>query len=233
MDLKDCRYIIYRTKRKSIMLKLRSDGVLLLYCPIGYPKKKALKFIEENSPRLLEVSKDTIKKRLSVVFGESEASLSLLYLGKRYPLFLGSGMKSFCFDGKAFFCPDLPKLEILKLYKDFLRYETKRILPKTVETIAKENGFQYNKITIKDMYSRFGSCSALKNLNFSLALSAFDEEFLRFIVCHELCHTVFLNHRANFYSLLNKISPYQSKNDEKLMRRKYSEILFSICSHLF
>ena len=110
-----------------------------------------------------------------------------------------------------------------------LLYMFLSVIPPLVSALAQKYGLSYNKIFIKDISSRFGSCSAKKNLNFSLALSAFCEEFISFIVLHELAHTVHLNHSDKFYLLLSRICP-EHKRISKEYSKVYSNVLKAICS---
>lgn len=228
MENNSYRYIIYRTKRNNLRLTLRGNGTLALYCPINYPRAKAEEFIHKNAPRLLERGEKRDRDLLRILFGNS-ADLSLLYLGIRFPLYY-DGTDHFFFDGERFHCPasSTPE-ECRTFYKEFLRAEAKQYIPKIVREEANRCGFEYNSVRIKDISSRWGSCSSRKNLNFTLALAACDREFIRYVVCHELTHLIHPDHSENFYRALSEIYP---RSDEmlKLFKPKYSPILQSICN---
>ncbi len=224
----EIKYTIYRTKRKNLLLKLKNDGSLALYCPKGYPKKKALEFLYANADKMLRLARERNEKRLRVLFSDLSAP-SLLYLGERYPV-LYRETKKLSFDGETFYAPAGTAPDALHaLYKDFLRAEAKRILPTLTRELADKNGLTYNRIFIKDISSRFGSCSSKKNINFSLCLPAFNESFIAFIVLHELAHTVHLNHGKEFYLLLEKICP-GFRITENTFKKSYSEFSRAICS---
>ncbi len=224
----DIKYTIYRTRRKNLLLKLKNDGSLALYCPKGYPKKKALEFLYANLEKISRLAEERNEKRLITLFGEP-LNPSLLYLGKRYPV-LYRETKKLVFDGEAFYAPTgTSPVALHSLYKDFLRTEAKRILPSLTKELSAKHGLTYNRIFIKDISSRFGSCSSKKNVNFSLCLSAFNESFITFVVLHELAHTVYLNHGKEFYLLLKKICP-DFRYVETAFKKRYSEISRAICS---
>lgn len=84
-----------------------------------------------------------------------------------------------------------------------LRAEAHEILPTMVERLSKQHGLSYNGITIKNIRSKWGSCSAVNHLNFSLYLMLLPDELVEMVVLHELCHTVHKNHSAKFHALLD------------------------------
>ncbi len=222
------KYTIYRTKRKNLLLKLKNDGSLALYCPKGYPQKKALDFLYANFEKISRLAEERNEKRLATLFSNPK-SPSLLYLGSRYPV-LYRDTKRLFFDGEAFYAPTGSTLDALRtLYKDFLRAEAKKILPSLTKELALRHGLSYNRIFIKDISSRFGSCSSKRNVNFSLCLPAFNESFIAFVVLHELAHTVYLNHGKEFYLLLQKICP-DFRQIETSFKKEYSLLSRSICS---
>lgn len=224
----EIKYTLYRTRRKNLLLKLKNDGSLALYCPKSYPKKKALEFLYANADKMERLAKERNSKRLLTVFYNLSAP-SLLYLGKRYPVLYREN-KKLSFDGETFYAPfGIAPDALHSLYKDFLRTEAKRLLPALVRELAAKNGLTFNRIFIKDISSRFGSCSSKKNLNFSLCLPAFDESFITFIVLHELAHTVHLNHGKEFHLLLEKICP-SHRSIEAKFKALYSELSRAICS---
>ncbi len=96
-----------------------------------------------------------------------------------------------------------------------LRKEAKQHLTKQIEHYASTFGFKYNKIFIKNLKSRWGSCSASDNINLNLHLMRLPEHLSDFVVLHELCHTVHKNHGPKFHELLNTIS-----GNEKLLNKE-------------
>ena len=97
-----------------------------------------------------------------------------------------------------------------------LRTEAHAVLPPMVERLTAQHGFSYNGITIKNIHSKWGSCSATNHLNFSLYLMLLPNELIEFVVLHELCHTVHKNHSARFHALLNSIV---GGNEQSLNRK--------------
>ena len=68
-------------------------------------------------------------------------------------------------------------------------------------------GFQYNRVAVRNQRRCWGSCTSLKNLNFSYKLLFLPPHLLDYIIIHELCHLQELNHGQNFWALVEEQSP--------------------------
>ncbi|HAO64836.1 TPA: M48 family peptidase [Candidatus Taylorbacteria bacterium] len=94
------------------------------------------------------------------------------------------------------------RLEYLK-YKEVAR---DLVLRKLAEFNLFYN-FKYNRISIKNHKSRWGSCSKKGNLNFNYRLALVPESLVDYVVVHELCHLGEFNHSKNFWNLVAQTVP--------------------------
>jgi predicted metal-dependent hydrolase len=90
---------------------------------------------------------------------------------------------------------------------DYLISEASQHIKKRVSDLSKEYDFTYGTVRIRDTVTRWGSCSNEKNLNFNWRLSFAPLKILDYVVIHELCHTVHMNHAEIFWNLVEKILP--------------------------
>jgi len=109
--------------------------------------------------------------------------------------------------------------EIKKLRKDAKIY-----IPDRVKYYSEIMGLKYNEVSIKFLKSRWGSCSAKKNLNFNLLLMLTPKEVIDSVVVHELAHLKEMNHKDSFYKLVLKHCPNYYEYD-KWLRKNGQEIL--------
>lgn len=65
-------------------------------------------------------------------------------------------------------------------------------------------GFGYNKVSIRNQRTRWGSCSRDGNLNFNYKIIFLPAELADYIIVHELCHLEEFNHSARFWRLTEK-----------------------------
>lgn len=93
--------------------------------------------------------------------------------------------------------------------KDFLMNKS-RALHLVRDKLAKLNkvyDFHYNKVTIRNQNSRWGSCSKNGNINFNYKLIYLADELAEYVVAHELCHLQEMNHSARFWKLVARTVP--------------------------
>lgn len=88
----------------------------------------------------------------------------------------------------------------------FMKKEAKRILPGRVAYLAQQHGFDFNDVKIQSGKTRWGSCSSQKNINLSFYLMMLSHELVDYVILHELCHTVEMNHGERFWKLMDKVT---------------------------
>jgi predicted metal-dependent hydrolase len=66
---------------------------------------------------------------------------------------------------------------------------------------------EYKRVSIRDQRSRWGSCSAKKNLNFNYRLVHLPPALVDYVIAHELCHLKEFNHAPAFWALLERVMP--------------------------
>ena len=68
-------------------------------------------------------------------------------------------------------------------------------------------GFAYNRVAIKNMSTRWGSCSQKGNLNFHYKIIDLPPHLQDYLIVHELCHLKAFNHGATFWDLVSETIP--------------------------
>ena len=66
---------------------------------------------------------------------------------------------------------------------------------------------EWKRVAIRNQRRCWGSCSSLKNLNFNYKLLFLPEHLRDYVIVHELCHLVELNHGQNFWNLVEEQVP--------------------------
>ena len=81
------------------------------------------------------------------------------------------------------------------------------LIPARVRYYAELIGVEYGRVTIRNQKTRWGSCSSKGNLNFNVALMRAPIEVLDYVVVHELCHRIEMNHSERFWSEVERVMP--------------------------
>lgn len=96
------------------------------------------------------------------------------------------------------------------------------LLPQLRE-LAIAAGFSYERGQIRGQRSRWGSCSGRGTLSLNWHLLFLTPQQVRYVLLHELCHTIELNHSPRFWQLLLRHQP-DSETLRKSMRRAWQEL---------
>ena len=87
-----------------------------------------------------------------------------------------------------------------------------------LEKWCKITGFYPTKVRFKNMTSRWGSCnSKTRSINFAMQLVDTPDDFIEYVVLHELCHITVPNHGPEFKALLDRYMP-DWKDRKKMVR---------------
>ena len=74
-----------------------------------------------------------------------------------------------------------------------------------------------NGFTIRDMKTRWGSCSIhSKKIRMNLQLAVKSEECVEYVLVHELCHLLEPSHNQRFYDLMSHFLPDWRERKQKL-----------------
>lgn len=96
--------------------------------------------------------------------------------------------------------------------------------PPRVRQYAEKIGVRYGRITIRLQKTRWGSCSSKGNLNFNCLLMCTPREVQDYIIVHELCHRVEMNHSPRFWELVETYMP-DYKNSEKWLKTEGRKLM--------
>ena len=99
-----------------------------------------------------------------------------------------------------------------------------KVIPVKVKHYASLMNVQYGQITIRSQKTRWGSCSSIGNLNFNCLLMLLPDEVVNYVVVHELCHLIEMNHSKDFWSQVECIMPDYKKH-KKWLKEHGNEIM--------
>jgi len=94
---------------------------------------------------------------------------------------------------------------------DWLRREARREISELVAAKASAADLHPDRISIRDTRSRWGSCAASGNLNFSWRLILAPDFVLDYVVAHEAAHLRHANHGDEFWRFAEAMSDDMAK----------------------
>ena len=112
-----------------------------------------------------------------------------------------------------------------------LKMQAEEVFPARAAFYAGKMGISYGRITIRRQKTRWGSCSQSGNLNFNCLLMLAPPGVVDYVVVHELCHRIEMNHSPRFWELVGEVYPdydrwkrWLKENGGRLMRMKEKKI---------
>ncbi len=219
-------------RAKFMRLVISRDRGLEIVTPKKISPSKAKRLLKDHSVWILGKIKIIYEIAEYNQFRPIVEGNRILFLGKKWSLRCDESLnpKGIFFENKAIYLNftslnqlDNPQAIIRNLLTGWYKNQAKEIIHHRVEYYSEKIGVQFNKITIKNQKTRWGSCSSLKNLNFNWRLIMAPPEVLDYIIIHELAHLKELNHSPEFWELVQSVCPNYRHHESWL--KNYSQLL--------
>lgn len=97
-----------------------------------------------------------------------------------------------------------------------LREEALTLVKSRIEHYNALYRFSFEKITIRNQKTRWGSCSRRGTLSFNCRVTHLPKDLVDYIVVHELCHLAELNHSKNYWKLVERAIPRYKESRKTL-----------------
>lgn len=89
----------------------------------------------------------------------------------------------------------------------FLKTMARDRLADASERYAEKMSLTYNRLTIRDTRSRWGSCTTEGNLMYSWRLVMAPPEVLDYVAAHEVSHLAVMDHSPRFWATVERLMP--------------------------
>lgn len=106
-----------------------------------------------------------------------------------------------------------------RIVSEELRYQARLYLPQRFKELAGQHGFPLVDITLKNVASRWGSCSSKPHINLNVWLMAAPSHLIDSVILHELCHLRFMSHGPRFWALLDACTGGRARELDAEMKR--------------
>ena len=196
-------------RARNIIFRTKGDGIYVTVPP-RTSQVELVRALEQLRPRL-EKSRSKVPEKQKMGWGYQ---LDLPRFQMR--IVEGKGSKivaRYREGGMNIECPsdtdfDDASLQVWleKVIERGLKRTASACLPKRLMTLAHQAGLTYTGVKITSSKSRWGSCSAGKSINLSCYLLRLPDHLIDYVLLHELCHTVEMNHGERFWALLNSLT---------------------------
>jgi len=203
------QFTLRRSARaRRVRVRIESDGSLLVTLP------QAAKASEADAA-IAQLEGWIAARRANLQLARSAVERpagTLPYLGQLLAVSEHAGRTRAHRSGDELLVPadDRRAGAIERWYRRMAKAEVSERLAPALDAFAVEAG----PISIRDQRTRWGSCSSSGALSFNWRLLLGPPELLDYVVWHEACHLVVLDHSPRFWALLEQHRPdYREPRD--------------------
>ena len=200
-------------KRKSVGIAIDYYGNIEVLAPKGTPDESIIQILEENWDAISQKSKE-MKDRISgpkekvYEYGET-----FLYLGNTYPIQISQDLNMIQ-DAVVFernqlhiYVKELEDEKIKQALKRFYYQQCKTLVETSIKSYQRNFKVKPSSIRITDSKRNWGTCDTNRQLTFNWKLAMAPQRVIDYVVVHEMCHMVHMNHDRSFWRLVGKIMP--------------------------
>lgn len=195
-------------KRKKLSVTVDGSDLITVKAPKGTSEEAILGAVASLGPKILEKLRSNAAARqvprVKAYEGDEEA---FLYLGKEYALHELIG------DRQA----DAEELKLA--LKKFYTASLKKIIAERIKPYQTQLRVKPKSVEIVESRTKWGSCSFDGKLTFNYRLAMAPPEVIDYVIIHELCHLLHLNHDRSFWRRLGSIMPDYKEKEAYLARQ--------------
>jgi predicted metal-dependent hydrolase len=215
---------LHRVRGNRLQLRVL-DGVLHIQAPGSALTPEARAFIESKAQWVLrQIARTGHSASLRKQY-QSQIDRHVQVFGHRLPVqFVGGPRFSYQLraDGLSIQVPPKARnLSAARIIKAALKRMAEQYLQRRTEEWAQHLGLRYNRLSIKDHRSKWGSCSSLRNLNLNWHLILLDKAMMDYVIVHELTHLTHMDHSPRFWQALEQALPGAQKLDRELNQHQW------------
>lgn len=220
IENKEISIKIIRKNRKTISIKILSRTEIIISAPL---------FInDEKIKEVIKSKENWITEKLKAIQVEEKTDFreGILFLGISYSVIIHNvkhNSLKLIFDKNNFnvYVPENLTEEdrhanIKGLFIKWYIDNARKIFQDKVKFYSNILKVTPKRIAIKDQKSRWGSCSSKGNINLNYRLVMAPMEVMDYVIVHELCHLIHLNHSKEFWALVKEVFPNYLKCKEWL-----------------
>jgi predicted metal-dependent hydrolase len=89
----------------------------------------------------------------------------------------------------------------------WLKRKAEAHLTPWIRLVSREIGLPCNQISVRGQKTLWASCSSKKNISLNFKLLFLPPHLVRYVLIHELCHTIHLDHSQHFWALVEEKEP--------------------------
>jgi predicted metal-dependent hydrolase len=192
--------------RKKISIQIDTFGLITVKAPKATSNEIIISAVVNHGKWILEKLHNIAKAREAPKAKEYQDEGKFPYLGKEYPLH------------ELIATTELNEEKLKENLKKFYFSSCKKIVGERINIFQSQLRVKPKTIEVVESRTQWGSCSSDKKLTFNYRLVMAPIEVIDYVVIHELCHLIHMNHDRSFWRRVGSIMPDYKEKQEFLAR---------------
>lgn len=222
-------FVLLYSKRRTLGISVTPDKQVIITAPYEASLEKILEKVGKRAGWISEQIRKFESYETSILYRKIEfvSGETLYYMGRKYRLKVMEGFPEVINkEGrhiKAIVKTKADQKHIANLIMDWYKQEAKRIFLERFERysyILKREKISFNKLLVRRLEKRWGSCTGMRNIILNLSLIQAPIQCIDYVLVHELCHLKYLDHRPKFYHMLARYMEDWEKRRNRLQTVK-------------
>jgi predicted metal-dependent hydrolase len=195
---------LIRGARRTIAVRITDEGKLEVRAPAFVPLFVIRKFVADRSD-WIDRTRQAIAGRTKDRPVFAEGALFPVF-GEPYSLHLTDGNVVTTL-GRQIFFPRRLLPDARTTMREWYTKQARKAITGRMEFFAARMNVSYRMISIRDVHTRWGSCSTSGTVSFSWRLAMAPPDIVDYVVVHELSHTVHHDHSHAFWDTVFRYYP--------------------------
>ena len=206
-------YTVRRSKRaRYLQLKVSHFAEVELVVPLHCDLRAAEAFVQQHSEWLRQTVQQVRDQRATQpgLDVELPQAVELAAVGERWRVDYGPAKRRYSerfHAGRSVVIAQRTPAEMRQALRDWLSGRARRRLLPWLGELSRELGLPYQAAAVRAQKTRWGSCSSRHVISLNRNLLFVDPGAARYLLIHELCHTVHLNHSRRYWALVKRHCP--------------------------
>ncbi len=219
--------LVSRSNRKTLSLSILKDGQVVIKAP--------LKMSTEAIDRFVFEKQNWIRQKLAYIEHNKEKYDDVMHykkfmlFGNEYSLKLANVKKIETSNTEmTIYIPkDTPEEKVMTKLKSWYKKIAKNILEERLDYICKLIKLKPNAFRISDSKGRWGACNSKGNVSFNFRVVMLEPSVIDYVIIHELCHLVEMNHSKKFWNLVYSFLPNADIQKKKIKECSFLLTLYN------
>lgn len=199
-------------KRRTMEIRIQPPDKIMVIAPVGLSKDIIIKEVQGKADWIIKKLSEYDNMKYKNVKKEYINGEDFMYLGNHYPLLIKDAkykIPRVDFEENTItIYTSIKEEEKLKnALEKWYREQALEVIIERMKYYQPYFKVKPSSIVIKEQKKRWGSCTSKKKLLFNWRLIMAPMTVIDYVIVHEMCHMVHMDHSKSFWNLVESILP--------------------------